>query len=517
LICAANKKTNPLISTLKAKKSTQKSRVIIPAMPRKKKKHTKAEEIHVQQTLDEANKILSEEKELPTSVVAVIKLLILLVQILFNRLNLDSTNSSKPPSSDPNRDRKNNTNKDPNKKYTGGQPNHPGKTLNQVDNPDEVVDLKLDEQTLPPGQYVNVGYEKRQVFDIVIRKWITEYKAEILEDINSGLRYTAPFPDAVKKHVQYGMQVKVFAVYFSYFQLLPYLRVHDFFKASAGYSIAEGTLCNIHIDAYSQLKNFENIAKQQLIASPVNHADETGINVGGKQIWLHNVSNPLWTLYYPHEKRGCEAMDEMGIIPNYHGILCHDHWKPYYQYKNCTHALCNAHHNRELERAYEQDNQQWAKDMQDLLEEMRRAVNDAGGFLDETTNKQYRQRYQEIIDQGDRECPLAVQPAGEKKRRGRVKQSKARNLLDRLNNFAGDVLRFTTDAKVTFTNNQGERDLRMTKVQQKVSGCFRSMEGAKRFCRIRSYISTCKKHGISAVDALTMLFSGKLPDFIKSL
>jgi len=482
----------------------------------KKKRYTKVDNIHVQDTLDEANRILAEEKQLPASVIAVFKILILLVQVLCNRLNLDSTNSSKPPSSDPSRARKNNTNRDPNKKQTGGQPNHSGKTLHQVDKPDEVVVLKYNEHTLSDaGQYVHVGYEKRQVFDIVVRKWITEYQAEIIEDINSGSRYTAPFPDSVKNHVQYGMQVKVFAVYFTYFQLLPYLRVHDFFKTSAGFSIAEGTLCNIHIDAYHRLEKFEKIAKQQLIASDVNHADETGINVGGKRIWLHNVSNSLWTLYHPHEKRGVEAMDEMGIIPNYHGVLCHDHWKPYYQYGNCIHSLCNAHHKRELERAYEQDGQQWAQEMNDLLEEMRRAVNDAGGALDEAADKQYRQRYQEVIDRGDRECPLAVRPEGEKKRRGRVKQSKARNLLDRLNDFADDVLRFTTDVKVTFTNNQGENDLRMTKVQQKVSGCFRSMEGAKRFCRIRSYISTCRKHGISATEALTTLFSGELPDFIK--
>jgi transposase-like protein len=200
------------------------------------------------------------------------------------------------------------------------------------------------------------------------------------------------------------------------------------------------------------LAPFEQWAKTQLARSMLLHADETGINSGGKRHWWHCASSATMTLFYPHAKRGTEAMDEMGILPFFKGVLCHDHWKPYYHYK-ALHALCNAHHLRELERAWEQDHQQWAKEMQAFL-----------------------------IDLSKEE----------------------------------DVLRFMEVESVPFTNNQGENDLRMTKVQQKISGCFRSIEGAKIFCRVRSYLSTCRKHGMTATQALTLLFQGKNPAFMET-
>lgn len=482
------------------------------------KKQTRVDDIHVQETLDQANQILAEDTSLSPAVRSLIQVLILLVTLLLNRLNLNSNNSSKPPSTDNNRAGNNKGRKPKSPRKPGGQPDHPGATLEPVDDPDEVVTLAVDTKTLPTGRYRVVGYEKRQEFDIRIRRWVTEYQAQIVEEIHSGVRYTAPFPESVTQRTQYGPQVKVFIVYLSQFQLLPYQRIQDFFIASAGLSVSEGTVCNTLRQAFDRLALFEEIARQQLIVSRVIHADETGINVGGKLIWLHNVSSARWTLYFPHEKRGCEAMDAMGVIPDFKGILCHDHWKPYYRYTNCAHALCNSHHLRELERAHEQDQQQWAGEMKALLKNMRDTVDQAGGALDEQDAQNFCQKYQKILQQGDQECPRAVPPEtdnAQKKRRGKVKQSKARNLLERLQKFSEDVLRFLTDKEVPFTNNQGENDLRMTKVQQKISGCFRSMEGARRFCRIRSYLSTCRKHGMSAIEALTLLFSGKLPDFIQ--
>ena len=177
-------------------------------------------------------------------------------------------------------------------------------------------------------------------------------------------------------------------------------------------------------------------------------------------------------------------MDEMGILSKYHGTLCHDHWKPYYRY-TCKHALCNAHHIRELERAIEYDNQQWAERMQKLLLDINQVVKESGGFLVATNAKAFRVQYQKILKEGQKECPPPVRPPG-KKKRGRIPKSKFRNLLERLGAFENDTLRFMEDPIVTFTNNQGENDLRMTKVQQKISGCFRSHEGAKIFCRVRS-------------------------------
>lgn len=240
------------------------------------------------------------------------------------------------------------------------------------------------------------------------------------------------------------------------------------------------------------------------------HADETGINIDGKRRWLHSASNPLWTYFYPHEKRGSDAMDDIGIIPNFSGILCHDHWKSYYNY-NCLHALCNAHHIRELERAIEQDNQNWAIEMKDFLIEANKEVTNAGGVLSKEVIEESRKKYRAILEKGKTECPAPIKIEG---KRGRTKKSKTRNLLERFIDYENDVLRFMENDQVPFTNNLGENDLRMTKVQQKISGCFRSLEGAHIFCRLRSYLSTCRKQGIKITDGLKMLFDGKLPDFV---
>lgn len=350
------------------------------------------------------------------------------------------------------------------------------------------------------------------MFDIDITRVVTEYRAQVLEDDN-GNRYMAPFPDGVTKAVQYGAGIKAHAVYLSQFQLIPYNRIQDYFADQLHIPISEGTIFNFNKQAYGALDTFENRAKEQLIASSVAHADETGINMGGARHWLHCVSNPYWTLYYPHAKRGMEAFEAMGILPWFRGILCHDHWKPYYRLE-CTHALCNAHHLRELTRAWEQDNQQWAHDMKDLLEKINTRVNDAGGALHAQQAGRYRAQYRKLIEKGEIECPEPTRPK-KKGKRGRIKKSKSRNLLERLRDYENDVLRFMENEQVAFSNNLGENDIRMTKVQQKISGCFRSIEGAVIFCRIRSYLSTCRKQGIKASIALELLLNGKLPEFVK--
>ena len=232
-------------------------------------------------------------------------------------------------------------------------------------------------------------------------------------------------------------------------------------------------------------------------------------------MWLHSVSNDRWTMFFPHENRGGKAIDAMGVLPHFTGTLCHDHWKPYFKL-SCLHALCNAHHLRELERAWEQDNQRWAKNMQALLIEMNDATTQAGGCLDAPEAKRFISRYRNILTRGERECP--AQKSGRAHDTFvKIAKTKSRNLLERLRAFEAETLRFMTDPIVPFTNNQGENDIRMTKVQQKISGCFRSFEGAQIFCRVRSYLSTCRKHDIKATDALKSLFSGSLPDFIAKL
>ncbi|MBW1858036.1 MAG: IS66 family transposase [Deltaproteobacteria bacterium] len=468
----------------------------------------KIESIDIQATIEKAQSLVREDKQLSAATKSMFEILILIITLLANRLNLNSTNSSKPPSSDPNRIKP--TRKKTGKK-PGGQNGHVGTTLQKVDTPDRVKEIKVDRRILPAGRYRQDGFETRQVFDIDISRVVTEYRAQVLKD-DKGNRFVAPFPEGVTKAVQYGTGLKTHSVYMSQFQLVPYNRIQDYFSDQLHIPVSEGSIFNFNKEAFGLLDNFEKQVKHQLTASDLAHADETGINMGGDRRWLHCVSNEFWTLYYPHEKRGMEAINDMGVLPGFKGVLCHDHWKPYYKL-DCTHALCNAHHLRELTRAEEQDGQEWAKKLGDLLETINCKVTDAGGVLDAHESQKYRLKYRALLKQGEIECPEPLKPK-EKGKRGRIKRSKSRNLLERLRDFEQDVLRFMDNERVPFTNNLGENDIRMTKVQQKISGCFRSMDGAKIFCRVRSYLSTCRKHGVKSSHALDLLFNGKLPDFL---
>ena len=468
----------------------------------------KIENIDIEATIKKAQILVREGKQLPAATKSIVEILILIISLLANRLNLNSTNSSKPPSSDPNREKQP---KSKTGKKAGGQKGHAGTTLKKIDNPDKVEVIKVDRSKLPPGKYLQVGFESRQVFDIDISRVVTEYRVQILKD-DKGTRFVAPFPKGVTKAVQYGTGLKAHSVYMSQFQLVPYNRIQDYFADQLHIPLSEGSIFNFNKEAFRLLAVFETQVKNELTASDFAHADETGINIGGKGHWLHCVSNDYWTHYCPHKKRGTDAMNDIGILPGFKGVLCHDHWKPYYKIE-CTHALCNAHHLRELTRAWEQDGQQWARKLKNLLETINCKVTDAGGALDAQVSQKYRLKYRTLIKQGEIECP---EPTRTKKngKRGRIKRSKARNLLERLRDYEQDALRFMDNEQVPFSNNLGENDIRMTKVQQKISGCFRSMDGAKIFCRVRSYLSTCRKQGVKLSHALDLLFNGKSPDFL---
>lgn len=466
--------------------------------------------IDIDSSLKEMETILACENDLSPALRSMIGVLILLVKLLSHRMGLNSHNSSKPPSSDPNRFKS--TRKRSGKK-PGGQKGHPGTTLTQIEEPDEVELICIDRRSLPKGRYEDIGVERRQVFDIEICRHVIEYQAQILVD-EHGKTIVAPFPAGVNKAVQYGNTLKAHAVYMSQYQLLPYQRIQEYFSEQLHIPLSQGSLFNFNKEAFERLADFSAITKDKLARAERLHADETGINVEGKRRWLHCASNASWTDFFAHEKRGCEAMNVQGILPRFTGVLCHDHWKPYYRYTGCSHALCNAHHLRELTCAHEQDKQAWASKMKTLLEGINHAVHDANGLLDKDKAKHYRSRYRRLLKQAEIECPAPAQSQHQGKR-GRVKRSKSRNLLERLIHYEDDVLRFMENPGVPFTNNQGESDIRMTKVQQKISGCFRSMEGAEIFCRVRGYLSTCRKQGVKSSRAMEMLFEGKLPDFAK--
>lgn len=458
--------------------------------------------IKLTEIIEKARTSLKEEDASPLFKESVSDLLDV-IAFLTNRLGLNSSNSSKPPAQDPNRMRPVRRAQG-SKRKPGGQKGHKGNYLKPVEKPTESEDILIDRRTLPRGQYRHVGFESRQVFDIEISFVVKEYRGEILEN-EKGVQFIADFPEGVTEAAQYGCTIKAHSVYMSQFQLVPLARVEDHFRDQLRLPISKGSISNWNLSAYKKLEFFEEWARRSLIHSICNNVDETGINIGGKRHWLHSVSNEKVTLFHADLKRGQEAMDRMGVLPYFKGVLMHDHWKPYFGY-DCVHSLCNAHHLRELEAAIEFDAQDWARGMQGLLVEMRDAVEKAGGSLSPGAAKEYRKRYRRVLRNGDLECPLDSSSRA---------QTKSRNLLERLRDFENETLRFLEDPNAPFTNNQGENDIRMTKVQQKISGCFRSVEGAKVFCRIRSYLSTCRKNGVGASEALKLLFDGRLPSFMK--
>ena len=464
-----------------------------------------AKKINLSETVLAARREMKNEDGLSPSLKATMDGVLDLVVVLANRLGLDSSNSSKPPSTDLNRQKKVRTTKGKRRK-AGGQNGHKGSRLKQVENPTIIEELLIDRRTLPPGTWKSAGFDSRQVFDIEVSFSVTEYQAEVLEN-EFGESYVAEFPAGVTEPAQYGTGVKSTSVYLSQFQLIPQARVQDLLKTQYGLPLAKGSVNNFNILAARTLRdwNFEDWLRGQLVLSPVLHADETGTNINGDRHWIHCLCNEMLTYFHVDQKRGQEAMERMGVLAHFTGQLVHDHWKPYFLYL-CTHVLCNAHHLRELERAIEQDSQKWAKRMKALLEKINIDVNKSGGKLSKKKIKAYQKRYRLILKAADKECP---------ENRSQRAQTKSRNLLERLIAFEEETLRFMAEEQTPFTNNQGERDLRMNKVQQKISGCFRTNRGAQDFCLIRSYLSTSRKQGVHPMEALRALFTGAKPKFMK--
>ena len=459
----------------------------------------KIQSFDVRKVLDDVKQEIEKDKNISASLKSLLKVMIMLFEVLIERMSKNSKNSSIPPSQDPNRDK--NIKKQGQK--PGGQVGHTGTTLMQTKNPDKIIDLYVDLKTLPKGEYKNKGYEARQVIEIIIKKNIIEYRSHCVVD-SKGKIHKAPFPENVKSPIQYGDSLKSHAVYLSMFQLIPYERLQDYFTNQLQIPISTGSLVNFNKQGFGLLETFESKIKKKLAESDVIHVDETGINIDGTRHWLHTTSNDLYTLFYPHPKRGCEALNEIDILPKFKGVAVHDHWQAYYHYNQFKHSLCNAHHIRELNHAAEIKKCVWASVMIDLLLEMKTAKEAApNNTLTDDEIAKFKQRYKEILKDGETETPP---PKMDPSKKGKIKKEKERNLLERLQNFEDDVLRFLTNPLVPFTNNLAENDLRMTKVQQKISGCFKNNDGAKTFSRIRSFILTAQKHGVSPTDALKQLF-----------
>jgi len=449
------------------------------------------------------------------SLLMINKVLLNKVEELTRQINLNSKNSSKPPSSDRfNFSSKRKQEDESTKRTPGGQKGHKGFTLNKVGTPDKVIKHKA-KTCSNCGKSLKdmkcIGHETRQVFDINIEVIVTEHRAE-QKTCNCGTSVTAQFPEGINQPVQYSSYVRALATYLSQIQLIPYERLAEVFNDVFKLSISQGSLNNFNTRAYENLKEFEEGLKEVLGKSSINHSDETGMNISGKLNWLHNVSNNQFTLLNTHEKRGQIAMEEIGVLGKYQGTVVHDHWQSYYKYGNFKHALCNAHHLRELRAVHELDGQGWAEKMMQFLVNInvnKQKLLDLGKTsFNKRQFEKCKEEYQKILIAGYKECPIKKTEPYLKKR-GRPKKTKARNLLERLDNRREDVLRFAADFEVPFTNNQAERDLRMSKVKQKISGCFRSESGSKIFARIRSYISTARKQKINVLTALLEVFKGE--------
>ena len=354
------------------------------------------------------------------------------------------------------------------------------------------------------------AYEKRQVFDIPpVNLIVTEHQSQIKTCPNCGKLNKADFPESVKYPVQYGPNILASAIYCKNYQFIPYERISEFFSDIMGIKICSATIIRAEKECFRNLEEFENTIKEKLIASPVIHCDETGMKIEGKRHWLHVASNDKYTCYFAHPKRGSEAMDAMGILPEFKGIAVHDGWKPYTNY-DCDHALCNVHLKRELTGIEENYKQQWAKDMNELLSEMKKYTDECKEQIKDLDFEQIKaleERFNTILMKGIEENPPSLNPK-RKGKRGRNPKTKARNLLDRFIEHKEKILRFLTDLKVPFENNQAERDIRMMKLQQKISGTFRTTQGAQAFCRIRAYISTIKKNNLPVIDGILAALKG---------
>jgi transposase len=447
-----------------------------------------------------------------------------LIETLINRMNVleeevnrlksiinkDSHNSSKPPSTDTFKKTPHSLREKSNR-GTGGQPGHDGTTLQSVSNPDAIVHHTCQGycscgRSLKKAEVI--GTESSQVFDIPpIKIAVTEHQADIVQ-CACGQRHTAPFPEGVGATVQYGKGVKALAVYLMMYQLLPMKRTQALFCDLLTIDISQGTLKNICTEAYNRLEKTEESIKKKILESTVAHGDETGFYVNAKRWWLHCVSTILYTFYFCHTARGKDAMKEGGILPQYKGRLIHDYWKAYLEYL-CDHGLCNAHHLRELVFIIETFNEAWAIKMKSLLLNIKDTVASAVAqrkkALDLDDLRRYRRQYFAIIREGYHCQPINhTRKPGQ---RGRLKQTPAKNLLDRFRKHPDEVLAFMYDFNVPFSNNLAERDIRMMKVQQKISGCFRSELGAQIFCRIRGFISTVKKHNLNIIDYISQIFT----------
>ena len=427
----------------------------------------------------------------------------------------DSHNSSKPPSTNGFKEpvRKTQSLREKSGKKSGGQPGHPGRTLMMVEQPDQTVRLTPEQcqhcqQDLSEAALCRT--ERVQVFDVpTVHLQVTEYHVEVKACPDCQAETRAGLPDGLTPaSAQYGPNVKTLAVYLACLHLLPLARVCQILGDLFGTTFSEAGVLAACQQSASAIAPVLKRIKTALHTSQVVHNDETGFRVEKKRWWLHVAATSRFTLYLAHPKRGKEATDAMEILPHFLGTSIHDSLSSYLQYE-CMHGLCVVHYLRELTFVFERFEQRWANEMKALLLEIKarvqRAREEGMTSLPEAVKQDFERRYTELVQTG-----MAANPPPQKRtgKRGAPKKSDALNLLIRLHHYRDLILRFMHDFDVPFDNNQAESDLRMMKLRQKISGCFRTQEGAAIFCDLRSYLSTLQKQGVHLLTALRSAIVG---------
>jgi transposase len=440
------------------------------------------------------------------------------VKGLQERVAKDSHNSHLPPSSDRFGRQPRSLRRKSGKK-PGGQEGHPGRTLMFSPTPDEIIIHPVQRCEHCQRDLAQVSLhalERRQVVDMPApRLLVQEHQAERKQCPCCHQITAAAFPAGVEAPVQYGMRLGAMAVYLVHQQLLPWARACEVLSDLVGAEISEGTLASLSERCAQNLGEVEEHIKEALVKADVLHQDETGLYVKGVRQWIHVACTAQLTHYAVHPKRGKEALDAIGILPRFQGTSVHDGWRSYFLYA-CAHALCLVHVLRELTFLAEEQSLEWAAELKALLLDMKEAADQAReqglAVLHPLEVEDWQAQFLALLAHANATTPTAQAPPGKK---GRAKQSAARNLLDRLIGDQEAVLAFLHRLVVPFDNNQAERDVRMVKVQQKVSGSFRSEAGATAFCRIRGYLSTLRKQGLDLLASLEATLRGHpiLPSF----
>ena len=445
------------------------------------------------------------------------------VKGLKGRLGKNSRNSSKPPSGDGFGKRTRSLRRK-SEKPAGGQAGHPGQTLEWNSHPDFIETHTVDSCSVCGRSLSAVPVTEvfaRQVFDIPpIELLVTEHQVEVKCCPDCGQMSQGDFPFEASNVVQYGPRLKGVMVSVMAGQLLPSARTCECLSDLLGVNVSEGTLYNVRAQCNELIAPIDAAIKQAIATAEVVHFDETGFRVNQQLWWLHVAATNGLTYYFVHPKRGRIAMDEMEILPEFAGKAIHDGLKSYQGY-DCEHFLCNAHHLRELQSVLEQNQQWWAFHLIVLLVSIHSQVKALKAqqktALPNDELAALSARYDAILEAGFKQNPMPPPDPNKPKKRGRVKRSDARNLLERLQTHKGAVLGFMYDFDIPFDNNQAERDLRMMKLKQKISGCFRSDNGARAFCRIRGFLSTLRKQGLDVLEKLVDLFSGNTCSILPQL